>query len=127
MLESLWIVVLVVLLLVIAYRTMRIKQVIVYEYQRGLKYSKGRYAGTLDPGQYWILSSFSSIVAVDVSPEFITIQGQDVLSSDGFTLNVILAGYFQFAYPNVAINNNANFRTAFYLSFQMALREIVGK
>jgi regulator of protease activity HflC (stomatin/prohibitin superfamily) len=126
MLESLWIVVLVLLLLVIAYRLLRIKHVVVYEYQRGLKYSKGRYAGTLDPGQYWILSSFSSIVVVDVRPEFITIQGQDVLSADGVTLKVSLAGEFQVADPNVAINKNANFRTALYLTLQMALREIVG-
>ncbi len=127
MLESLWILVPVVIVFVIALRTLRIRQVIVYEYQKGLKYSKGRYAGTLDPGQYWIVSRFSSIVAVDVRPEFITIQGQDVLSADGVTLKVSLAGEFQVADPNVAVNKNANFRTALYLTLQMALREIVGK
>ncbi len=79
MLESLWILVLVIVVLAVAFRVLRIKRVIVYEYQKGLKYSKGRYAGTLDPGQFWILSGWSSIVAVDVRPEFITIQGQDVL------------------------------------------------
>jgi len=127
MLQSFWIIVPAVILLLIALRMLRVKHVIVYEYQRGLKYSKGRYAGTLDPGQYWIISRFSSIVAVDVRPEFITIQGQDVLSSDGVTLKVSLAAEFQVADPNVAVNKNANFRTALYLTLQMALREIVGK
>jgi regulator of protease activity HflC (stomatin/prohibitin superfamily) len=127
MLQSFWIIVPAVILLLIALRMLRVKHVIVYEYQRGLKYSKGRYAGTLDPGQYWIISSFSSIVPVDVRPEFITIQGQDVLSSDGVTLKVSLAAEFQVADPNVAVNKNANFRTALYLTLQMALREIVGK
>ncbi len=127
MLQSFWIIVPAVVLLLIALRMLRVKHVIVYEYQRGLKYSTGRYAGTLDPGQYWIISSFSSIVPVDVRPEFITIQGQDVLSSDGVTLKVSLAAEFQVADPNMAVNKNANFRTALYLTLQMALREIVGK
>lgn len=126
MLQWFWIPVLVLVLALMFVRVLRIKHVIVYEYQKGLRYSKGRYAGTLDPGQYWIVSTFSSIVPVDVRPEFITIQGQDVLSADGVTLKVSLAAEFQVADANIAINKNANFRTALYLTLQMALREIVG-
>ena len=127
MIEFLWALTLAVVILVVAYKMLPIKHVIVYEYQKGLKYTKGRYTGTLDPGQYWIVSTFSSIATVDVRPEFITIQGQDVLSADGVTLKVSLAAEFQVADPNVAVNKNANFRTSLYLSLQMALREIVGK
>jgi len=126
-LELLWEFTLAVVLLVVALRTLRVKHVIVYEYQKALKYTKGRYITTLDSGQYWILSFSSTIVPVDIRPEFITIQGQDVLSADGVTLKVSLAAEFQVADPNVAINKNVNFRTSLYLSLQMALREIVGK
>ncbi len=115
------------LVLVIAIKLLPVKRVTVYEYQKGLKYTKGRYRGTLDAGQYWIVSAFSSIVAVDVRPEFITIQGQDVLSSDGVTLKISLAAEYQVADPNIAVNKNASFKTSLYLSLQMALREIVGK
>lgn len=127
MLEWLWIVVLVLVVLAVAYKLVRLKRVIIYEYQQGLKYSKGHYGGTLVPGQYWILSTFSSIVPVDIRSEFITIQGQDVLSADGVTLKVSLAAEFQVSDPNIAINKNANFRTALYLTLQMSLREIVGR
>lgn len=127
MLEILWIVVLIAVVLVIVVKLLPLKRVIIYEFQKGLKYNKGRYAGTLDPGSYWILASSSSITSVDVRPEFITIQGQDVLSSDGVTLKVSLAAEFQVVDPNLAINKNANFRTSLYLTLQMALREIVGK
>jgi regulator of protease activity HflC (stomatin/prohibitin superfamily) len=127
MLELIWFVVAVIAILLFVFRFLRVKHVIVYEYQKGLKYSKGRYAGTLDSGSYWIASAFSSVVALDVRPEFITIQGQDVLSADGVTLKVSLAAEFQVADPNVAVNQNANFRSALYLTLQMALREIVGK
>src|ERR1700738_1385618 len=103
------------------------KRVTVFEYQKALKYTKGRYQETLGPGQYWILPSWSSIVPVDVRPEFITIPGQDVLSADGVTLKVSLAAQFEVSDPNVAINKNVNFRTSLYLLLQISLREIVGK
>lgn len=127
MLELIWGFALAVVILVVALKTFRVKHVTVYEYQKALKYTKGRYITTLDPGQYWIVSLFSSIVPVDIRPEFITIQGQDVLSADGVTLKVSLAAEFHVADPNVAINKNVNFRTSLYLTLQMALREIVGK
>jgi regulator of protease activity HflC (stomatin/prohibitin superfamily) len=79
MLELIWGFALAVVILVVALKTFRVKHVTVYEYQKALKYTKGRYIATLDPGQYWIVSLFSSIVPVDIRPEFITIQGQDVL------------------------------------------------
>jgi regulator of protease activity HflC (stomatin/prohibitin superfamily) len=126
MAELLGVLVLVAVVLLVVIKMLPVKHVIVYEYQKGLKYSKGRCSGTLDPGSYWIISTFSSIVTVDVRPEFITIQGQDVLSADGVTLKVSLAAEFQVADPNTAVNKNANFRTSLYLSLQMALRAIVG-
>ncbi len=49
------------------------------------------------------------------------------MSADGVTLKISLAAEFQVADANVAVNKNANFRTALYLTLQMALREIVGK
>ena len=127
MVELLWVVVLVAVLLLVAVKVVPIKRVTVYEYQKGLKYSRGRYADTLNAGQYWIFSTFSSVLPVDIRPQFVTIQGQDVLSADGVTLKVSLAAEFQVADPNVAINKNANFQNSLYLTLQMAVREIVGK
>ncbi len=126
MAELLWVVVLAAVLLVIAVKIAPVKRVTVYEYQKGLKYTKGRYAATLNAGQYWILSTFSTVVPVDVRPQFVTIQGQDVLSADGVTLKVSLAAEFQVADSNVAINKNANFQNSLYLTLQMAVRQIVG-
>lgn len=104
-----------------------LKRVTVFEYQKALKYTQGRYQETLGPGQYWILPSWSSIVPVDVRPEFITVPGQDVLSADSVTLKVSLAAQFEVSDPNVAVNKNANFRNSLYLLLQISLREIVGE
>jgi regulator of protease activity HflC (stomatin/prohibitin superfamily) len=127
MVELLWGVVLAAVLLVVGVKVIPIKRVTVYEYQKGLKYTRGRYSDTLNAGQYWIISTLSSIVPVDIRPQFVTVQGQDVLSADGVTLKVSLAAEFQVADPHVAINKNANFQNSLYLTLQMAVREIVGK
>jgi regulator of protease activity HflC (stomatin/prohibitin superfamily) len=108
-------------------RIMPVKRATVFEYQKALKYTQGRYEETLGPGQYWIFPSWSSLVPVDVRPEFITIPGQDVLSADGVTLKVSLAAQFEVSDPHVAVNKNANFRNSLYLLLQISLREIVGK
>jgi regulator of protease activity HflC (stomatin/prohibitin superfamily) len=127
MLEWLWIMVLVAVLVAVAFKLLPIKRMTVYEYQKGLKYTQRRYVATLNAGQYWIFSSFSAIVPVDIRPQFVTIQGQDVLSADGVTLKVSLAAEFEIADPNVAINKNASFQNSLYLTLQMAVREIVGR
>jgi regulator of protease activity HflC (stomatin/prohibitin superfamily) len=126
MVETVWILVLLVILVFVVLKTIRLKRVTIFEYQKGIKYSRGRFVGVLGPGQSWILPAFTSVVPVDVRPEFITILGQDVLSADGVTLKVSLAAEFEIVDPNVAINKNANFRSGLYLSLQMALRDIVG-
>ena len=61
------------IILLIVFRALGIKSVIVYEYHQALKYSKGHYVGVLGPGKYWI-SANSSIYAVDIRPEFITVS-----------------------------------------------------
>jgi regulator of protease activity HflC (stomatin/prohibitin superfamily) len=126
MLQAVGIVVVAVILLLVAVKALGLRQVFVYEYQKGLLYNRGRYLRTLDPGSYWI-GRYSMITPVDIRPEFITIQGQDVLSADGVTLKISLAAEFQVIDPNLAVNKNQNFRGSLYLTLQMALREIVGK
>ena len=103
------------------------KRVIVYEYQKALKYRKGRYVATLDSGQYWVSSVSTLVVPVDIRSEFITIQGQDLLSADGVTVKISLAAEFQVVDANLAVNKTANFRGNLYLILQLALREIVAK
>lgn len=126
MVQILWIAVLTAVLLVVFFKILPFKRVIVYEYQRGLKYTQGKYVGTLEPGQHWILSILSSISPVDIRPQFITILGQEVLSADGVTLKISLAAEYEVTDPHLAINKNLDFRTSLYLNLQLALREIIG-
>lgn len=129
--DTVWIVLLLFVSVVIVgsflIKRLPVRRVTVLEYQRGLRYSKGRYAGTLPAGQYWIWSTTTIIVPVDMRPEFVTIPGQEVLSADGVALKVSLASEFEVTDANLAINKSTNYRGALYLLLQVSLREIIGK
>lgn len=127
MLQLLWILVLAAVLLVIFFKVLPLKHVVIFEYQKGLKYRKGRFVQTLGPGSYWISSAFTTVVPVDIRREFMTIPGQDVLSSDGVTVKISIATEYEVSDPNLAVNKNTNYRGSLYLLLQMALRELVGK
>lgn len=103
-----------------------IKRITILEYEKGLKYVQGKFRKIVGPGQYWYLPFFSMIQKVDIRPRFVSITGQEVLSSDGVTLKVSLAANYQLSDPNTAINKVQNYQEALYLELQLALREIIG-
>lgn len=103
-----------------------VRRVTILEYEKGLRYTRGKFKTVMGPGQYWYIPFFVIIEKIDVRPRFVSIPGQEVLSSDGVTLKVSLAASYEIADPNVAINKAQNFQEALYLELQLALREIVG-
>ncbi|HKT46599.1 MAG TPA: slipin family protein [Candidatus Acidoferrales bacterium] len=135
MLDSIWLAILFVILGFIAagviakliFALLRLKRITIYEYQKGLKYTRGRYAGTLDSGQYWLLGWWSSVVLVDIRPQFVSVPGQEVLSADGVSVKISVAAEFKVADPHAAINKNLSFQNSLYLTLQMAVREVVSK
>ncbi len=103
-----------------------VRRITVLEYEKGLKYAKGKFTSVVGPGQYWYMPVFTIIQKLDVRPRFVSITGQEVLSSDGVTLKVSLAANFEITDPYIAINNVMSFEQALYLELQLALREIIG-
>ena len=98
----------------------------ILEYERGLRYVRGRFISVVGPGQYWHLNLFTAIRKLDIRPRFVSITGQEVLSSDGVALKVSLAANFEVAAPNVAVNSVQDYQQALYLELQLVLREIMG-
>lgn len=120
------IIVIAVFAVIIALKLWPPHRVIIYEYQRGLKYRNGSFRETLTAGRYWVFPPTTTIVPIDVRPMLITIPGQEVISSDGVTVKISLAAEYEVADPSIAINKNANYHQAFYLVLQMAVRQLVG-
>ncbi len=98
----------------------------VLEYERGLKYKRGKFKKVLGPGVYWYMPLFSRILKVDIRPRFSSIAGQEVLSADGVTLKVSLAANYEVAEPAAAINGVQDYEQALYTELQISLRGIIG-
>jgi regulator of protease activity HflC (stomatin/prohibitin superfamily) len=127
MTAAIWTIIAVVVLALIVLKILSPHRTVVLEYQRGLKYRKGRFVGLLTAGRYWVFPPTTTITILDVRPVFITIPGQEVITADGVTVKVSLAAEYEVADPPTAMNKNANFNAAFYLVLQMAVRQIVGR
>jgi regulator of protease activity HflC (stomatin/prohibitin superfamily) len=102
------------------------ERVTVFEYERALKYDRGRFVGVVGPGQSWIYRRRTTLQKIDIRPSFVSVPGQEVLSSDGVTLRVSLAAEYELADPAVAVNEVEDYQAALYLTLQLGLREIVG-
>lgn len=101
------------------------RYVIVYEYERALKYKRGRYTRTLEPGAYWIWPRVTTLRKLDVRPTFVVVPGQEVLTADGAGLKISLAARYRIVDPQAAVSGVADYAGALYTHLQLALREIV--
>ena len=103
-----------------------LRRITLFEYERGLRYVRGRLDAVLGPGQYYFLPFFTSVVRIDVRPSVVTVPGQELLSADGVALKVSLAGQYEVTDPAIAFHDVQNYTEALYLELQLAIRQIVG-
>jgi regulator of protease activity HflC (stomatin/prohibitin superfamily) len=102
-----------------------LRQVVVFEYERGILYRRGRFARILEPGSYWVHPRLSAIAKVDIRPTYVSVPSQELSTSDGATIKITVAAKYQIADPNIAINHVAGYQGAVYTHLQLSLREIV--
>lgn len=124
--EKIILLVLIIGVIFIGRRTF-LQKVTVFEYERGLRYTRGKFVNILSAGQYFICPFFSNVIRIDVRSQLVTIPGQEVLSADNVTLKVSLAANYQVVDPATAVNQFANYKEAMYVILQLGLREIVGQ
>ncbi len=103
-----------------------IRRVTIFEYEKGLQYYKGKFKMLLEPGQYWYVPLVTTINTIDVRPCFVSVTGQEILSSDGITLKLSLAAQYEIADPYIAVNKVRNYSESLHLELQLAMREIIG-
>ena len=99
--------------------------VTVHDYERGLRYRSGRFSGLVDPGTHLVFRPFSEIRLLDGRPAFMTIEGQEVLTSDGVPLKVSLAARYVIGDPVAAVTGDQSFGRALHLELQLGLRDVI--
>lgn len=111
-------------LVVLAALASRVIRTTVFEYERGLKFTKGRLAGVLGPGQYWHLAGTTMIQRIDTRPSRVIVGGQEVLSGDGVALKASLTATVQITDVQKAVLGSDNYHAAIHTELQLALRAL---
>jgi regulator of protease activity HflC (stomatin/prohibitin superfamily) len=99
----------------------------IFEYERGLHFSRGRFTRVLEPGVYWSLPAFVRIHRVDVRPTRAVIAGQEVLSADGVAVKGSVMATYQVVEPKQALLASDDFKAAVYSELQLALRAVISE
>jgi len=97
----------------------------IFEFERGLRYRNGRFAGVLGPGRYWFSKRTGRIAKLDVRPVILAVPGQELLTSDGIAVKVSLLATYEVADVALATNNVQNYVQSIYSAVQVAVREEV--
>lgn len=98
----------------------------VNEYQRGVKFTLGKYSGTVNPGWRIILPVFQSLVRVDMRIKAVDVPNQEAITKDNISVGINAVIYYKISDSAKAILQVENF---FYATSQLAqttMRNVVG-
>lgn len=97
-----------------------------YQYQRGVVFTLGKYTGTRDPGLTWIVPIFQNMRVVDMRIKTVDIPKQEVITRDNITILANTVVYFRVEKPEDAIIKIEDYGYAVRQYTQTALRDVVG-
>lgn len=99
---------------------------IIYEYERAVKFSLGKFAGILKPGLNFIIPIIHTVRVIDMRLTTIDIPKQEVMTRDNVPVSVNAVIYFKVEDPKAAVLDIENYTYAVSQYGQTALRDIIG-
>jgi regulator of protease activity HflC (stomatin/prohibitin superfamily) len=97
------------------------------EYERGVLFRLGRYAGVRGPGLFFIIPGVDRLVRVTLRTVALDVPPQDVITHDNVTVKVSAVIYFRVMAPEKAIIEVENYLYATSQLSQTTLRSVVGQ
>lgn len=99
----------------------------VHEYERGLRFTKGRFVEEVGPGRYWLRPKVDEIRTVDTRRRQLVVSGQEVLTADRVPIKVSLLVDYAVTDAANAVLRAEEYRDALYGLLQIALRQAVAE
>lgn len=99
----------------------------VNQYERGVKFTLGKFTKMVDPGWRLVLPIFQSMQKVDLRLRTVEVPSQDCLTKDNISVAVTAVLFFKVDDASKAVLNIENF---FYATSQLAqttMRNVVGE
>ncbi len=100
---------------------------IVKEYERGVKFTLGKYVGVMPPGLRMVIPIIQSWQRVDLRVKAVDVPSQECISKDNVSLKVNAVLYYNVRHAEKAILEVEHYRYAVSQIAQTTMRNIIGE
>jgi regulator of protease activity HflC (stomatin/prohibitin superfamily) len=99
----------------------------VNQYERGVKFTMGRFTGIMNPGWRIVIPVFQMFRKVDMRVKAVDVPDQDAITKDNVSLNVNAVLYYKVVSAEKAVLEVENFSYAVSQLAQTTMRDVVGE
>ena len=100
---------------------------VVKEYERGVKFTLGKYTGIMKPGLRLVIPLFQTWQRVDLRVKVIDVPQQEAITKDNISVGVNAVIYYKISHADKAILEVEHFNYAISQLAQTTMRNIVGE
>jgi len=100
---------------------------VITEYERGVVFRLGRFAGVKDAGLKWIIPGVDRMVRISLREIVMDIPPQEVITRDNVSLKVNAVLYFRVLHPEKAVIQVENYLYGTSQMAQTTLRSVCGQ
>lgn len=97
------------------------------QYQRGVKFSLGKYSGVMEPGWRIVWPVFQMMKKVDMRVMVVDVPDQDSITKDNISLRVNAVVYYRVMNAAAAVIEIENYLHAISQLAQTTMRDVVGE
>ena len=97
------------------------------EYERGIKFTKGKFSKIMNPGWNFVLPIFQSYKKVDIRTKAVDVPEQDAITKDNVSVRINAVIYYKIFDASKAILAVENFYYAVSQLAQTTMRNAVGE
>ena len=115
-----WIIIIIIVVIIIS----SIKQI--DEYERGVKFTTGKFSKMMEPGWRLVLPIFQSFKKVDIRTKAVDVPEQEAITKDNVSVKINAVLYYKVFDASKAILAVENFRYAVSQLAQTTMRNAVG-
>jgi regulator of protease activity HflC (stomatin/prohibitin superfamily) len=100
-------------------------KIILKEYERGIRFVKGKLDGIQEPGMSRYRRATTEIIPVDLREQMINVAGQEVLSSDALGFKISIQADYRLTDPVKSVTVVSSFYASLYADIQAAARVVL--
>jgi len=120
-----WTVVLAFILGIILVKMLPIASVMIYDFQTGVLFRRGKIKKTFDKGRHFYFKSFSTIAVLDHRPQVIGPGAQELMSKDGMGVRVSPTAEFKIENAYAIYSGSGSYVDYMNIHLQLAAKDIV--